>query len=52
MYPRRMEEAFRDPVVEAEWFYPPERNPHVRHILLALLGIVMWIFIFFLMLYR
>lgn len=51
-YPRRLEEAFQDKVANAEWFYPPERNTHTRHILLGLLGIVMWAGVGVLLLYK
>lgn len=52
MYPRRLDEAFQDNVQRAEWFYPPERNARARDIALGLLGIVMWIGIGFLLLYK
>lgn len=51
-YPRTTDEAFPDRIERAEWFYPPERNPHMRHIMLGLLGIVMWIGIGFVLLYK
>ena len=52
MYPRRLDEAFQDKVERAQWFYPPERNTALRSVLLSIVGIVMWIGVGFLMLYR
>ena len=42
-YPRRLEDAFRDPVAESQWFYPPERNTHLRDIALGVIGCVLWV---------
>lgn len=42
-YPRRLEDAFRDPIEQAQWFYPPERNTLLRDILLGAIGIVLWV---------
>ena len=42
-YPRRSEDAFPDPVANSQWWYPPERSMHTRHIVLGCIGIVMWI---------
>lgn len=51
-YPRTLDEAFPNKIEQAEWLYPPERNPHVRHIALACVGIVMWIGIGVVLLYK
>lgn len=52
MYPRRLDEAFQDNVERAQWLYPPERNMAVRHIVMAVLGVAIWIGVGFLLLYK
>lgn len=43
-YPRTLREAFpKDDV--ATWFYPPERRWEMRDVLLALIGVVLWVWI-------
>lgn len=42
-YPRRLEDAFRDPVQHAQWFYPPERKRGLVNAAMAIAGIAMWI---------
>jgi hypothetical protein len=49
-YPRRMEDAFRDPVQQAQWFYPPERKHGMVNAVTAIAGILMWIAVFALLL--
>lgn len=49
-YPRRLEEAFDDPVQRAQWFFPPERSQRRRDVLLAILGIALWALVAYLML--
>ena len=51
-YPRRCEDAFPDSVANAQWWYPPERNVRKRDILLGCVGIVMWIGLGTLLLYK
>lgn len=47
-YPRRMEEAFHDPIANAQWFYPPERNTALNDIVMGAIGIVLWVCIAYL----
>lgn len=42
-YPRRMDEAFQDPIERAQWLYPPERKRGWSNAAVAVAGVVMWI---------
>lgn len=42
-YPRTMKDAFPDDVENAEWFYPPERDPNVTSLLVGGTGLCIWL---------
>lgn len=43
MYPRTMDEAFPNDVDRAQWLYPPEKHWTIAEILLAIVGVALWI---------
>jgi hypothetical protein len=42
-YPHTLNEAFKDSVENAQWFYPPEKNNGWRNILMGYAALIMWI---------
>ena len=48
-YPRRIEDAFKDDIANAQWFYPPEKSNTWSNLALGGLGLCMWVGIAYLL---
>lgn len=42
-YPRTLNDAFKDDIENAQWFYPPEKNHGLWNAITAGTGLCLWV---------